>query len=333
MFVAGDALTTMVMERYALEREHWVRSADAVRSATVQELLAGTTADVDAASRRLRYELRQPHEAFVVWAHAAAAAPDAAAAAVGGERALLLPLGVGLIAGWAPAGMLRPKAAAGAAAVAIGTPAAGSDGFRTSHYEAMEARRVARLTGAGPAPVRYDDVALIALLTADLEQARAFAARRLGALCGNDETARRLADTLHVVLEEQGSPRRAARRLGVHETRSPSACGRSTSCWAKGRAGGPPSCSRRSRCCWRPGRRRNRVNVAHRALARNAGRSPVWSDDRAGLRPRPTCRGDARTPRAPTRRRAAPRAPRAARARARRALPADTGGRERRSAA
>jgi DNA-binding PucR family transcriptional regulator len=50
-----------------------------------------------------------------------------------------------------------------------------------------------------------------------MEQARAFAQRRLGPLAAGDENTRRLADTLLAVLEEQGSPRRAARRLDVHE--------------------------------------------------------------------------------------------------------------------
>ncbi|MBI5106074.1 MAG: helix-turn-helix domain-containing protein, partial [Solirubrobacterales bacterium] len=65
--------------------------------------------------------------------------------------------------------------------------------------------------------MRYDDVALLALLTQDLDQARAFADRVLGPLAFDDEATRRLADTLMAVLEEQGSPRRAGLRLGVHE--------------------------------------------------------------------------------------------------------------------
>src|SRR5947208_1423733 len=83
-FTLGDALTAVVMARYAAERERWVRSADAVRKATVDEILAGDLVDRDAASRRLRYELRQSHQAFVVWAEADDAVPENAAAAVGG---------------------------------------------------------------------------------------------------------------------------------------------------------------------------------------------------------------------------------------------------------
>ena len=60
-------------------------------------------------------------------------------------------------------------------------------------------------------------MARLALLTRDVEQAQEFAQRVLGPLAGDDLRARTLAGTLFVVLEEHGSPRRAGRRLGVHE--------------------------------------------------------------------------------------------------------------------
>ena len=214
-FITGDALTAVVMARYAAERERWVRSAAAVRQATVEEILDGGPVDADAASRRLRYELRQTHHAFVVWAESDDAVPEAAAAALGGPRGLVVPMGVGIVAGWSP--RVDPDASPPGAVVAFGTPAAGVAGFRRSHQQAMEARRVARAVQVGTTPVRYEDVALLALLTKDLEQARDFAQRTLGPLADRDESALRLAETLYVVLEEQGSPRRAARRLGVHE--------------------------------------------------------------------------------------------------------------------
>ena len=217
VFETGDAFSTLVTERYALERERWMRSADAVRSATVQELLDGAPTDPLSASRRLRYELRQRHAAFVVWGGSDGSVPETAAAGVGGSRALLVPMGPDLIAGWAPPDAVDPHAAEGTAHVALGTPREGLAGFRSSHLEAMEARRVSRLLAVGVDPIHYDDVALLALLTKDLDQARAFARRTLGPLAGDDAATRRLADTLLVLLEEEGRPRRAAARLGVHE--------------------------------------------------------------------------------------------------------------------
>jgi len=216
-FETGDVFSTLVTQRYALERERWVRSADAVRSATVQELLAGGPIDAGSASRRLRYELRQRHAAFVVWGETEGSVTETAAAGVGGSRAVLLPMGADLIAGWAPPDAIAPDAADRGAYVALGSPGQGPAGFRSSHLEAMEARRVARLLALDDGPVRYDDVALLALLTKDLDQARAFAHRTLGPVAADDPATRRLAETLLVLLEEEGRPRRAAVRLGVHE--------------------------------------------------------------------------------------------------------------------
>ena len=101
---------------------------------------------------------------------------------------------------------------------AFGSPGAGVTGFRASHRQALHARRVALLRGGAPGSVAvYRDEALAALASADVDHAREFVAAELGPLAGRDPTARRLADTLRVYLEEQSSPRRAAHRLGVHE--------------------------------------------------------------------------------------------------------------------
>ena len=209
----GEVLMGLALERYAIERDRWVRSADALRRATVQELLAGGAVDVGAASARLRHELRRTHVAYVVWAEADDAILESAAAAVGGPASLVITLGGGLVAGWCAPDALEPGAAP-EALVAVGLAGEGLKGFRTSHAQAMEARRVARL-GRLESPVAYADVALTALLTNDPEQARAFAARELGDLAAPD--AERLAETVLEVLVLQGSPRRAAQRLGLHE--------------------------------------------------------------------------------------------------------------------
>jgi DNA-binding PucR family transcriptional regulator len=55
------------------------------------------------------------------------------------------------------------------------------------------------------------------MASADLDLARGFVARELGALAEPDDDTVRLAATLRAYLEEQASPRRTAQRLGVHE--------------------------------------------------------------------------------------------------------------------
>ena len=101
---------------------------------------------------------------------------------------------------------------------AFGLPGAGVAGFRTSHEQAIHARRVATLTGRQPGAVtNYGDVGLLAIATGDVELARDFVARELGPLVRDDDDTRRLAATLRVYLEEGSNARRAAQRLGVHE--------------------------------------------------------------------------------------------------------------------
>lgn len=216
-FSTGQLLNSRTMEEYAKERERWLRSADAVRRATVMAVLEGGAIDPEASSRRLRYELRQPHQAFVVWSEDEDTMPETAAAAIGGPHALLVSLGVGVIAGWTAPGLLAFDRADAPVRIAVGTIGQGLRGFRDSHREAMEARRVARLSATSDRAVHYDDVALLAILTRDVGTARRFATRNLGPLAADDPTTRRLADTLLCLFEEQGSPRRAAQRLGIHE--------------------------------------------------------------------------------------------------------------------
>lgn len=214
MLETGNAFSAVVLERYAAERERWRRSADAVRATTVQDLLAGRCADVAATSARLRYDLHQTHQAFVAWAPGDGA--QGCAEAIAGGRGLLWPMGRA-VAGWCPPGALDLAALEAGAWVALGTPARGVEGFRSGHAEAREARRIAELFGRPPGPVAYDEVALVALLTHDLDQARRFAQRTLGPLAEPDPAMRRLAETLRAVLEHQGSLRRAGEVLGVHE--------------------------------------------------------------------------------------------------------------------
>ena len=235
-FITG--LSRDLVAQYTEERERWVRSAAALRAETVRSLLAGEPVDAHAAAQRLRYELARHHLGFVVWSDdGSAAGADVAelehvaaelAATLGGGNALVVPVGPQLVAAWVgaaapvadavPAPASLEPAAAATALVALGRPATGVAGFAASHRQALEARRVAQLSRRRPgAMVRYRDVGLTALASIDPVLARAFVAEELGPLAEPSDEMRRLAATLRVYLEERASPRRAARRLGLHE--------------------------------------------------------------------------------------------------------------------
>jgi len=235
-FTFVQALDGGLVRRWADERDQWVRTTAAVRAARVRALLAGEDDDAHGAGHALGYDLGPVHTAFVVWAAedgppggadpaAVERAAGAAADALGGRARLIVPLAGRLTAGWVAGGDPRRvedhahlREALGGARLAVGTPAAGLEGFRHSHDDAMAAQRVARLSGrrAGSV-VRYGATAVAALASADLDRARRFVAAELGTLVAPDDEARRLAATLRIYLEEGLSPRRTARRLGVHE--------------------------------------------------------------------------------------------------------------------
>lgn len=232
-FAYAEAVSSQLTAEHSAARRRWVRSPAAVHLDVVRAILDEQCVDIDVASARLGYELRREHVGFVVWEDTGA--PEAGPAlersalalgfALGGARPLLVSLSEHLLGGWVsgpPAGGPDEPAPlpipSGSVRVAIGTRAAGVAGFKHSHLEAMNARRVATLTGLAPGGVvHFADVALESLVSGDLDQARAFVARELGPLARGDESSRTLATTLQAYLELGSSLDRAARRLGVHK--------------------------------------------------------------------------------------------------------------------
>jgi hypothetical protein len=100
--------------------------------------------------------------------------------------------------------------------VGLSEPAAGVDGFRATRREALDARRIATLRGT-TGMTRYRDVALIAVLCADPERARALARAELGPLAAEDEPTSRLRETVATYLACGESHVAAAQLLFVHQ--------------------------------------------------------------------------------------------------------------------
>jgi DNA-binding PucR family transcriptional regulator len=238
MFAYVDAALCQVEEVYTAERDRWMRSAAASQAETIKTILAGQPIDADVATRRLRHDVRRVHVAAIAWLDAheegrnTQAVLEAAirdiAAAIGDQKPLVHPLGILSVAAWVSSHSDVPSkvldelrfrtATAPGVRVAIGEPGRGIAGFRASHFEALEAQRIARLAGRPVGSVtRYNNVSLRAIATVDIQQARAFVRRELGRLASTDETTRRLAATLRTYLDENGSRGRTAKRLHVHE--------------------------------------------------------------------------------------------------------------------
>ncbi|MCE5289209.1 MAG: helix-turn-helix domain-containing protein [Nocardiaceae bacterium] len=234
-FGYADAAITQVEEFVEAERERWLRSALATRSAAITAILHGEEHNTDRATQRLRYTLARHHLGVA----AATSGADTGkqrdpqdvladtigllAAAVSADATLIHPTGVTTCMAWLS--RARPftdddlvalvRSAVGNVRVAVGETGKGLDGFRRSQVEAGHARRVAseaRLLGV----VRYGDVAVAALAGVDAEQATNFVRRMLGPLAGADEASQRAAEALTVYLEENRSRTRAGARLNVH---------------------------------------------------------------------------------------------------------------------
>ncbi len=228
-----DGLLPGLLRHYGEERDRWVRSAVAVRWETIRALLAGEVTDHQRAAARLSYRLEGHHRAFVLWIEddaggdADGATVESAAAELtdrlGAANRLLVPGGPSLVYGWVgsdtettlPEDLDLPRTGEGTRA-AFGTDATGVDGFVRTHREAMDARRVARLSGSTGSVVSYPDVALAALTSVDPDLARTFVVDELGDLAGADAPTRQLRETTLLYLQNFASPLRTAQAVDVH---------------------------------------------------------------------------------------------------------------------
>ncbi|KUI02628.1 helix-turn-helix domain-containing protein [Mycobacterium sp. IS-3022] len=238
MFAYVDAALCLVEEVYTTERDRWLRSAAASQAETISTILAGQPIDADVATRRLHHDVRRVHVAAIAWleSHEEGRNTQALletairdiASAIGNQKPLVHSLGILSAAAWisshsaAPSKVLNElrfrTANAPGVHIAIGEPARGIAGFRSSYLEALEAQRIARMIGRPAGSVtRYDNISLRAIATVDVGQARMFVRRELGRLGSTDETTRRLAATLRAYLDENCSRGRTAKRLHVHD--------------------------------------------------------------------------------------------------------------------
>ena len=239
MFGYVDAALNRAEQAYEVEREIWLRDTAAARTGAIDDILTQRERDQQRASKRLRYDVNRHHVGAIAWVDSVTGDRDAQrsltealtvlAREMGGESTLIHPAGSLVAFGWlsrqsdfaaidfgAGTTARRPKLPDGVQ-VSIGEPGHGLEGFRRSHIQAANARRVASLVGEHAAPLtRYRDVAVAALASCDAEHAASFVQRVLGPLAADDEATYRVATTLSVYLQENRSRARAARRLTVH---------------------------------------------------------------------------------------------------------------------
>ena len=232
MFAYVDAVCTELVDDYEQERAQWIRGAAAARAELVTAIVERQPVDARVASEKLRYDVSRRHLALIAWGDPPRAGQRAGsleseaialATALGGGPVLTVPIGERVVWAWTSGDhLIDDPTAVGqrreGVRAAIGTCREGLAGMADSHDEARVARRVAELRALRPgAVVGYRAADLTGLLTADPVEAVRFTEAVLGELIADTDAAARLRATVRVYLEENLSPARAARRLGVHQ--------------------------------------------------------------------------------------------------------------------
>lgn len=228
----------MLVGVHTEEREQRLRGVLQRRSETVQAILRGDPVDVDLAAQELGHNLHRHQTALVLWAAEATASGEVseqlealaaeAAASAGAAAPLTIRSAAGVVWAWLATGrsprldriadvpQLRQSPQL---RVAVGVPARGPQGFRDSHREAVRAHSVAAVAERSGQVTYYRDVEVLSCLTGEPDEAalRALVDRELGGLSGPGEGLQRLRATAQAYLQEGGSARAAAARLGVHK--------------------------------------------------------------------------------------------------------------------
>jgi DNA-binding PucR family transcriptional regulator len=241
LFEYIDWISQQVVVVYEDERERWLENQNTMRAVRVREVLADKkTVDVDAATNTIRYPLRWHHLAVVMWypdvgaeGHELARLQrflrDLGQAAAVAAAPLFVAADRTCAWGWLPYRTATPDALSkvrrfaskgpDAPNVAIGSVAAGVEGFRSSHREAESARAVAVVRAAPePSVIAATDpgVSIAALVSGDIDAARRWVAEVLGDLAADNENDARLRETLRVFLRCGSSYKQAADELGMH---------------------------------------------------------------------------------------------------------------------
>lgn len=193
-FAYVDAVVPHAVDEYTRERDRLLLSREQRRVQLVRDLLDGAHVEPG----ELGYDLAGRHRALIAWGPRADGEIARIAAALRAQP-LVVALNGQTTWAWLGGGTVDDERSLRAAlgewpgGLALGRPATGPDGFRTSHREARAAHRIAAATGD---PVtHFDDVALESAMLADEPAARVFVAAELDAL-GSGRDGGKLRETL-----------------------------------------------------------------------------------------------------------------------------------------
>ena len=222
-----DATIAGIYRQMEVEREELTGGTHAERREVVELILDGAPITRQRAESKLGYRLDQGHTAAVVWG----GEPDTDLSHLDRAVEALSPTGEGrrplsVLASaatrwvWLP-GRDSPDLTSAAAAleqlpgvrIAVGPVAAGIEGFRRSHLDAITTQRMVVRMGSAQRVASYEDVELVALITADPERADRFINHTLGDF---ESASPELHQSVLTFVAEQCNASRAAARLYTH---------------------------------------------------------------------------------------------------------------------
>ncbi len=231
--VSGNTLTTAtddamveLADYVRRTREELAGGSQLQRYATVELLLQGSDITVSRAEAQLGYALTGSHVGAVVWVDSEddtgllERAAEQVMRACGAESRLTVVAGTVALWLWIPAaatpspttltdrlrGQRRVR-------VALGRPAKDVAGFRRTHMDAAAAQRLLARLGSPLSIVRYEDVQLVDLISADVAAADRFVADVLGDFLDASPV---LHQTVLVYVEEGLNRTSTAERLYTH---------------------------------------------------------------------------------------------------------------------
>ncbi|TDC91446.1 PucR family transcriptional regulator [Saccharopolyspora aridisoli] len=215
-----------ISERMQAELDTLIRGTNADRRAAVALILEGSPISARRAELKLGYGLTGPHTAAVVWSTAHVGLEELESAAeelvglTGARRRLTVVATAGTLWVWLPVAttvgtdeLTEHLSSRPHVRVSIGRPGREVDGFRRSHLDALTAQRMLARLSSRRQVARYEDVQLVALMTADPAHADEFVAEALGALRDADPEVRQVVRTY---IREQCNASRTAERLYTH---------------------------------------------------------------------------------------------------------------------
>ncbi|MFD4604612.1 PucR family transcriptional regulator [Streptomyces sp. NPDC058464] len=227
-----DETAIAMVGTYMAERERKAEGRGALQRATVQALLECRPVDPDRAGADLGLRLDHHHIGLVLWRPGGAPASRLVRVAAQFADRLtdctLLTVRDDDETLWAWLSRTHPPTAAESTAlggvrpglagtrVALGSTAAGAEGFRLSHLQARDTARVVQESDPAREVTSWQMVSLPGLLSSDLERARWFVQDTLGPLAADDPSAGEQRATLLSYLASGQSLLRTAQDQHVH---------------------------------------------------------------------------------------------------------------------